>query len=329
MKQFLLLFVCLLASSSYIFAQSCTYTSTNSQGFCTPCSGTYSNTNGSLTGDIYINIPGTGNNANKKFSFPTNCGERTLTIGALNLRVGESETVTISDFSGNMLVGLTVNEQAKAFTLTGDANDSRLIFRGITFKKNAPTNNFRDAEAAIRAEAQELPVNLYYWAARVESAKVALKWATTSETDNDYYIIEHSTDGRSFTEIAQVDGEGFSDGIVEYSYVDANPSEGLNLYRLSQVDFDGTRTDYPVRSASIGENTSASLTALYPNPARAGQRVTFQAPANVDEVVLHSITGREIKRSAATIGTLDLPAALPAGIYVLRAGAVSTRLLVR
>ncbi|WP_168797493.1 T9SS type A sorting domain-containing protein [Neolewinella litorea] len=156
-----------------------------------------------------------------------------------------------------------------------------------------------------------------------------MKWATTSETDNDYYIIEHSTDGRSFTEIAQVDGEGFSDGIVEYSYVDANPSEGLNLYRLSQVDFDGTRTDYPVRSASIGENTSASLTALYPNPARAGQRVTFQAPANVDEVVLHSITGREIKRSAATIGTLDLPAALPAGIYVLRAGAVSTRLLVR
>ncbi|NJB86533.1 hypothetical protein GGR26_002301 [Lewinella marina] len=304
----------------------CVITTSSSSGanFCSNpnCNTTYQNSGGSLTGNISVIINGNGT-----FTFPTQCGNSSLSLGAVNLTVGANERVTISTVVGSQLVGLMLNEEAKNFTLTGQATNSQIIFRGIVYTNNTGTNNFADAQAAIRAEAQALPVNLYYWDARINSGKVVLSWATTLETDNDYFLIEHSTDGRAFTEIARIDGQGSSETIAEYSFVDTDPAAGLNLYRLSQVDYDGTRTDFTVRSANLGEITT--LSALYPNPARAGQRVSVLAPEGVSELSLYSVTGHLVQRYPAANGGIDLDPALPAGVYLLRAGSVNTRLLVR
>jgi len=43
--------------------------------------------------------------------------------------------------------------------------------------------------------------------------------------------------------IGKVDGNGFSDRIVEYDFIHKSPANGFNYYRLQQVDRDG-RFDY-------------------------------------------------------------------------------------
>lgn len=155
---------------------------------------------------------------------------------------------------------------------------------------------------------------------------ISLGWATTEELDNDFFTIEHSTDGLTFMEIATIAGAGTTDKVAEYAYTVADPAPGVHYYRLVQQDYDGTRTTYKVVTVTVGE--AAALGRPYPNPARAGDRVTFQAAEGVKEISLHSITGRLVKRYATT-GTVDLPTELAAGVYLLRAGETTTRLLVR
>ncbi|WP_116125075.1 T9SS type A sorting domain-containing protein [Lewinella sp. IMCC34183] len=329
MKQLLLAIAFLLGCTIYSYGQSCTYTITNSDAFCrSSCSTTFEDTEGSLTGTITVDISGNGN----VFAFPIACGEFELSVGALTLIVGAGEKVVISRVVGDNIVGIQPNADAVNFTLIGlgnangiGSNVSRLEFRGIEYVRGAARNNFADAQEAIRQAASALPVDLYYWNAQPEQGTASLTWATTAETDNDHFVIEHSTDGRTFTELATVKGKGSYEGITTYSYIDAAPATGQNLYRLSQVDFDGTRTVYDVRGVSFGTDARS---VAFPNPARAGQYVNYQVSAQVTEVTLHSITGREVGRYPA-VGGLTLPTDLPAGMYMLRAGQSTTRLLVR
>ncbi len=186
--------------------------------------------------------------------------------------------------------------------------------------------SFTAGQQAVRdAAARALPVSLISWEAKSKATGTELTWSTAAEIENDYFLIERSSDGESFSEVARVTGKGNTESVVHYNYTDATAASGTNFYRLSQFDYDGTRTTYDVLSVNVN---AAAQSVPYPNPARAGERVSFLAPAAATEVVLHSITGREVGRYPVT-GGIDLPADLPAGIYLLRAGKVTTRLLVR
>ena len=70
---------------------------------------------------------------------------------------------------------------------------------------------------------------------------IVLEWATASESDNDYFEIERSIDGVNFVTVGYVDGAGNSNSLLNYQFADNAPEQGQLYYRLSQVDFDGTR----------------------------------------------------------------------------------------
>jgi chitinase len=84
------------------------------------------------------------------------------------------------------------------------------------------------------------PVSLLYFNAERSNEQVLLDWTTSSETNNDYFAIEYSTDGILFSEIAKVAGLGNSSIGQHYDYADYNTVEGDCYYRLAQYDFDGT-----------------------------------------------------------------------------------------
>ncbi len=65
-----------------------------------------------------------------------------------------------------------------------------------------------------------------------------LQWKTATEINSDYFVIERSTDGRNFTQIAIVNSTGNSNSIVNYQLTDAFPEAGINYYRLKMVDND-------------------------------------------------------------------------------------------
>ena len=87
-----------------------------------------------------------------------------------------------------------------------------------------------------------LPVELISFTAKsvIEDGKnmVVLNWTTLSETNNDYYTIERSSDGMHFEELSRVQGAGTTTDISTYYAADENPFMGVSYYRLKQTDFD-------------------------------------------------------------------------------------------
>lgn len=59
-------------------------------------------------------------------------------------------------------------------------------------------------------EPNPLPVELIYFKFKAISGPtgVSLEWATASEVNNDYFIVEHSVDGYQFKSIAKIEGHG-------------------------------------------------------------------------------------------------------------------------
>lgn len=108
------------------------------------------------------------------------------------------------------------------------------------------------------------PVTLLdFYALQVEGG-IELVWHTATEIDNDKFIVERSVDGFEFRAIDEVSGNGNSDDIIEYRYMDINPEVGTNYYRLKQVDFDGDFEYSPIAIAET-EIEEHDLV-VYPNP---------------------------------------------------------------
>ena len=68
---------------------------------------------------------------------------------------------------------------------------------------------------------------------------ILLKWTTASEINNDYFTIEKSNTDIDFEILTNVRGAGNSSQLLNYSYIDYNPYNGINYYRLKQTDYDG------------------------------------------------------------------------------------------
>jgi hypothetical protein len=84
-----------------------------------------------------------------------------------------------------------------------------------------------------------LPIELTYFKASNSKNGVSLTWETASETNNDYFTIEHSFDGQTWSEISKIHGAGTSTVAHNYSYNDADEISTVVYYRLKQTDFNG------------------------------------------------------------------------------------------
>lgn len=99
-----------------------------------------------------------------------------------------------------------------------------------------------------------------------------LTWAVETESRNDYFTIETSTDAQNWRELARVKGAGTSQEAKTYTYLDTKHSQGSVYYKLSQTDFDGTRNELALKYIA-SENAEFHL---YPNPTADGKvRLTF------------------------------------------------------
>jgi hypothetical protein len=119
-----------------------------------------------------------------------------------------------------------------------------------------------------------------------------LEWSTASEINNDYFILEHSSDGREFEELVQINGAGNSNDILNYSFEHKYPSN-IEYYRLKQVDFDG---QFSFSKIIVIKSDSAPEINIYPNPAK--DNLFFDINLSDDgnyTIVYTSVLGRVIK----------------------------------
>ncbi len=103
-------------------------------------------------------------------------------------------------------------------------------------------------QAAGIQDAITLPIELIFFNSNLNDGVVKLKWSTATEINNDYFNIQHSTDALDFEVIGIVRGAGTSYQIESYEFEYDSPSNGINYFRLQQVDYDGQSTFSPVKS---------------------------------------------------------------------------------
>lgn len=85
-----------------------------------------------------------------------------------------------------------------------------------------------------------MPIGLISFKATIEHNETTrLDWITEWEENNKLFLVERSRDGKKFTVISSVDGQGDSNIRQQYRYADFQPMNGVVYYRLKQVDFDG------------------------------------------------------------------------------------------
>ena len=117
----------------------------------------------------------------------------------------------------------------------------------------------------------------------------SLYWQTASEQNNDYFTLSHSTDGYNFTQLAQLDGAGNSDQTLSYSFDHTRPASGINYYKLSSTDFDGST----YLKGIIAVNTKSNLS--FYNAITSSIELSSKS-----SVALYSLEGRLILTSEKT-----------------------------
>ena len=110
-----------------------------------------------------------------------------------------------------------------------------------------------------------LPITLLDFNAKLTPDKeVLVSWSTIQEINNAFFSIERATDGLNFEEILRVEGAGNSAQLIQYKAMDKRPQQGLNYYRLRQIDFDGTSTLSDIVVVDI--DLEGNPFTVYPNP---------------------------------------------------------------
>ena len=114
---------------------------------------------------------------------------------------------------------------------------------------------------------QPLPVSLIDVYAERMDGTVQLTWITASETNNDYFTIERSSDGIEFTSIGTMKGAGNSNQLLHYQFSDDAPLSGLAYYRIKQTDFDGAFSYSRIVSVDYDDIMEPLSVSVFPNPA--------------------------------------------------------------
>lgn len=148
-----------------------------------------------------------------------------------------------------------------------------------------------------------------------------LIWTTQSEVNNDYFIIQKSANAKNFVDAGIVDGNGNSNNINIYSFIDDSPSTEVNYYRLKQIDFDGEH-EYS-KTIAIALKKTIEVT-IYPNPSK--NNLFFDVSESNDAVytivytnVLGSISKEQIQITEGTnVYQVNEFVKLTAGIYFVQ-----------
>ncbi len=160
-----------------------------------------------------------------------------------------------------------------------------------------------------------LPVELVNFKVQCDGNDRLFYWETVSETNNSFFVLEKSWDGKSFFAIDQVPGAGTSLQPSYYSALDTDADREA-FYRLMQVDFDGAKTYSDVITGKTC-NQDVSGVQVYPNPSNGLFHIeTGSKSSSICRV--SNMIGKTVHHSVNNSGSIKLDLSNePAGVYLL------------
>jgi hypothetical protein len=172
---------------------------------------------------------------------------------------------------------------------------------------------------------QVLGVSFIDVTALADKGNINLQWEVAREINTSGYVVERSTDGSHYTDIATVPYKAAQGADNQYQYVDVNGSglQGTVFYRIREVDADGNFM-YS-KTITIQTETLAGKVSVYPNPTSSVATVSFTLAADANiSLRLFDLSGRELwaRQYSASAGSnsvsIDCIRSLPEGVYILQ-----------
>ena len=159
-----------------------------------------------------------------------------------------------------------------------------------------------------------LPVTLANYELTCEEGHTALNWTTSSELNNDNFSIEKSDDAVVYSVIGKVEGNGTSNHIHHYRFIDEEKNDKVFYYRLKQTDYDGKTTTYnPLLSNCIKVEDIFH----YPNPVT--DKLHIVSSINFTSIIIYGADGRIMKQlnNENNLNNFNIQK-LPAGFYTVK-----------
>lgn len=156
------------------------------------------------------------------------------------------------------------------------------------------------------------------------SSGVNLTWKTQNEYDFTGFTVERLNANKEYDPLYTLQ----SDGSGIYSFIDKNPTLGINTYRIKQDDIDNKITYSTTVSVNTAQpNSSNSNVVVYPSPATSLINVKFanplDGPANVIIVnAMGDIVSKQVFTQQQDV--MDV-SRLKTGVYFLRCTNVNTQ----
>lgn len=159
-----------------------------------------------------------------------------------------------------------------------------------------------------------LPVELISFTGKATPSAIQLNWETSTELNNEKFVIERSTNGRTFSRIGEERGQGTTQQIQSYQFMDQAPVAGINYYRLKQMDYDGQFAYSPVTAITFTRKGGISV---YPTATNGMVNIVTEDEGSSLVKVFH-INGSLMKQQALESNTLPLDlSSLPNGSYLI------------
>jgi len=123
--------------------------------------------------------------------------------------------------------------------------------------------------------AAPLPVDLVAFDGRMDGDEAVLSWKTASERQNSGFAVQQRSRSGSFQEIGFVEGNGTTSTTQRYRFRTGALDPGRHLFRLKQIDADGT-VEY-TDSIAVRRRMSGAyqLSRIAPNPAKKRAALTL------------------------------------------------------
>ena len=169
-----------------------------------------------------------------------------------------------------------------------------------------------------------IPVELSSFEASFdEYQNIKLNWTTSSEINNKGFEIQREySNSNTWKDIDFLGGNGTTTQKNSYTYIDPILPPGKYLYRLKQIDFNGSFEYSNIVEIEVIAPDKYELNQNFPNPFNPSTRISFQIPGQYFvSLKIYNMLGEEVatlvneKKSAGKYNVHFNASALPSGVY--------------
>jgi len=195
-----------------------------------------------------------------------------------------------SNFGSTLLQPLLIDNYLKTLTTLSLTLPTTVPFKVTSDTASSSKNRFK----VVFKTSVVLPFTVTKISATKKNETVQVDWEVKTDEELKSFDVERSADGRTFVKLATVASLGKGITMANYSWVDNNPLNGENYYRIRVVPQEGNAILSSVAVAVIDQNKPTMV--VYPNPTE-GNNFNIKlsnVSKGIYQVVVTSANGQKV-----------------------------------